>query len=918
MAETRRELERLALERLGLAARVDAAVPAAGSLLDQLARQGALAAHQVAAVRAYLARNEVTCPCGRVSLAPDGGASFACPACGAALARGTIGDGPAAPPRSTAILGIGSRVGPLELREVLGRGASGTVYRAWHTGFQRHSAVKVLPRAAGDEKKRKRFEREVEALARSDHPGIVRVHATFEVGSALACEMELVDGATLESLVRRGGPLPWRDAASLVARIADAVAHAHEAGVIHRDLKPLNVLVRREDGAPLVADFGLARLSDQASSLTRAGALLGTPRYMAPEAFDGVTTAPSCDVYGLGAILYFALAGRGPFEGINEDALVYAVTRGKAEPTAAPGAPGDLERVRARSMAPDPRVRYTSAAEVARDLRRVLAGEAPSKTWSLRPLVVLLVLALALAGLAFGLGGGRAETRPEPPRTPVERAIETLRAGGTGAAAAEAQRTLAGPQGLAGLDAAVAKSPDDRELRALRVATRRRAGVALDVEDLGAAPAEDLDALASHALRHGLRGGERVPRLRELHARNPSLREVATLLGEVACATGDPAYREDAVRAFAASRPSETGQQQLARTLAEADTFAGFFTRAVKPPELLSAENNLARDLAVLANDRPGVVPFVLAPVGSAARAALADRVLSDPTRLELPRALLRILAVAREALPPGLAALYSTLRDLDTAPVVPPLEPAALARVGLALADTDPLLAATSLELAAASLIEPDRVEDVEAIRSWYAVALRALDEVPKRGPTEFEEYWQLVMLRRCAKTRALLEERLAARATDADSARAHVAEALRLAREGLAATLRQGGSTSERTFEALRIVRLSFRIGRVGELEDVLSLVPQADAFRAEARRLAGDPAGALTLARSAARSSPCADSFAALALSAADAGELAGARDALAKLVSAERSDAATLDAFHAGRVRDHIERKGERAR
>jgi predicted Ser/Thr protein kinase len=898
VAEARRELELLALERLGLAGR------------------GSLAAHQVAAVRAYMARNEVVCRCGRVSLAPDGGASFACPGCGAALVRGTLGDGPtpvkspAGPPQA---LGIGSRVGPLELRDVLGRGASGTVYKAWHTGFQRLSAVKVLPRAAGDEKKRKRFEREVEALGRIDHAGIVRVHATFEVGTALACEMELVEGTTLEGLVRHGGPLPWRDAAALVARIADAVAHAHAAGVIHRDLKPLNVLVRREDGAPLVADFGLARLSDQTSSLTRAGALLGTPRYMAPEAFDGAT-AESCDVYGLGAILYFTLTGRGPFDGVNDEALVYAVTRGAVKPTETPSA---LESVRARAMAPDPKQRYASAAEVARDLRLVLAGEAPSKAWGLRPLAVISVLALALAGLALALGGGKVEIRPEVPRTPVQRAIDTLGGGASGAAAAEAQRTLAGPQGLAGLDAAVAKAPDDRALRALRAATRRRVGVALDVEDLDAAPPEDLDALASHALRHGLRGKEPVVRLRELQAKNPTLREVATLLGEVACATGDSAYRADAVRAFAAGRPSDSdeGQQKLARVLSEADVFAGVFKRAVKPTELVSAETSLARDLGLLAAERPAVVPLVLAPVGSAARAALADRVLSDPTRLELPRALLRVLAVAREALPPGLAALYSTLRDFDTAPAVPPLEPAALAGAGLALADTDPLLAATSLELAAASLIEPDHVEDVETIRSWYAVALRALDEVPRRAPTEFEEYWQLVMVRRCAKTRALLEERLAARAPDAGSARLHVAEALRLAREGLAATLRQGGNPSERTFEALRVIRLSFRLGRVGELEDVLSLVPQADAFRAEARRLAGDAAGALTLARTAATAAPCADSFAALALAAADAGEGDTARDALTKLVSAEASQPATLDAFHAARVRDHVTRKTE---
>jgi len=195
---------------------------------------------------------------------------------------------------------------------VLGKGASGIVFRARHSELGRLSAVKVLPVAALDERKRRRFGREVEALGRLRHPGIVQLHSTFEIEGSLACEMDLVEGDTLEGIVAARGALPWREAAALVARIATAVDHAHQAGVIHRDLKPANVLVRKADGAPLVADFGLARFDDQASSLTRVGAYVGTPLYMAPEAFMGEQSAAS-DVYGLGAILYELLAGHPPF-----------------------------------------------------------------------------------------------------------------------------------------------------------------------------------------------------------------------------------------------------------------------------------------------------------------------------------------------------------------------------------------------------------------------------------------------------------------------------------------------------------------------------------------------------------------------------------------------------------------------------
>src|SRR5205823_1287280 len=127
------------------------------------------------------------------------------------------------------------------------------------------------------------------------------------------CEMELVDGETLASRVEREGPYEWREGVKLLVKIAQAIDHVHGREVTHRDLKPENILVRKSDGAPLVADLGLARLRDQASSLTKTGALVGTPLYIAPEGLFG-ETGPPADIYALGGILAFVVTGKPPFD----------------------------------------------------------------------------------------------------------------------------------------------------------------------------------------------------------------------------------------------------------------------------------------------------------------------------------------------------------------------------------------------------------------------------------------------------------------------------------------------------------------------------------------------------------------------------------------------------------------------------
>src|SRR5579883_2181532 len=474
VAEDDRELELVALARLGLGGRLgpDSGSASGEPLLDSLVRSGALARHQARAVRAYVARFEVRCSCGKRALASESTRALPCPGCGAALVRESSREVWTARP-ARPLPGTGSRIGPLELLEALGKGATATVYRARHTVLGRTSAVKVIPLAALDARKRRRFEREMKAVGRLRHPGIVPIHAAFEVGDALACEMDLVPGRTLEEVAADAG-LPWREAAEMVARIAEAVSHAHRAGVLHRDLKPPNVLVRETDRAPFVVDFGLARLTDEASSLTRVGAFVGTPLYMAPEAFRGESTEAT-DIYGLGAILYYALTGHPPFEAASPEVLLYRVSRGLCEKTAASGAPADLERVRAQAMAVDPDDRFATAAEMASDLRRILGGAPiraePRRVSRRRRAILAGVAAVALVALATRSLVAPGAGEREAPVASVADALSVLASGKQGAARrAEALHVLTAASAidLAALDSAVALAPSDEELRALR------------------------------------------------------------------------------------------------------------------------------------------------------------------------------------------------------------------------------------------------------------------------------------------------------------------------------------------------------------------------------------------------------------------------------------------------------------------
>lgn len=259
------------------------------------------------------------------------------------------------------------------LREKLGRGGMGVVYRAWQQGLQREVALKLVSsgRFAGTEEIQ-RLKLEAETAARLTHPGIVTVYEAGECDGQPWLAMQYVPGGTLSQHPGKS-PAPPAWAARLVADVSRAVHYAHQHGVLHRDLKPGNILLSA-DGRPLVADFGLARFMEQEENLTLTGQSVGSPAYMSPESFKG-DASTARDVYALGVILYQLLTGRLPFSGSDPAALVRQCTEDDPAPPRQlrRGLPRDLEVITLKCLEKMPSQRYDSAAALADDLENWLS-----------------------------------------------------------------------------------------------------------------------------------------------------------------------------------------------------------------------------------------------------------------------------------------------------------------------------------------------------------------------------------------------------------------------------------------------------------------------------------------------------------------------------------------------------------------
>ncbi|MCI0342267.1 MAG: SUMF1/EgtB/PvdO family nonheme iron enzyme [Planctomycetales bacterium] len=267
------------------------------------------------------------------------------------------------------------RIGPYEVLGELGAGGMGVVYRARDPELRREVALKVLPGGAPPDV-RARFLREGRTGARLRHEGIVAVHAAGEADGQAYIVQELIEGESLSRVLERG-TLPPERAAAIVERVARSLSYAHGEGVIHRDVKPGNILLDRA-GAPHLADFGLARTVEVSAALSQSGQAIGTPHYMSPEQAEGrpgMTDARS-DVWACGVVLYECLAAARPFEG-GPHSVMEQVVRDEPAPLRRKVAtvPRALETIVSRCLEKEPHRRYPTAEALAEDLARFLRGE---------------------------------------------------------------------------------------------------------------------------------------------------------------------------------------------------------------------------------------------------------------------------------------------------------------------------------------------------------------------------------------------------------------------------------------------------------------------------------------------------------------------------------------------------------------
>ena len=270
------------------------------------------------------------------------------------------------------------KLGKYDIRSVLGRGAMGTVYEGWDPVIARRVAIKTvrLPEDADSEEREQlnRFQQEAQAAGRLHHPNIVGVFDYAETGELAYIVMEFAAGRTLKAMLEGGTPPTLAEVGPLMDGLLSGLEYSHEHQVIHRDIKPANIIVT-EAGALKIADFGIARIGS--STMTQAGTIMGTPAYMSPEQFQGVSIDARTDIYSAGVVLFQLLTGRRPFEGNMASIMHDVLTSAAPVPSAsAPAVPPQVDQVVARAMARKPADRFPTAGAFNQALQRALRGGA--------------------------------------------------------------------------------------------------------------------------------------------------------------------------------------------------------------------------------------------------------------------------------------------------------------------------------------------------------------------------------------------------------------------------------------------------------------------------------------------------------------------------------------------------------------
>jgi tRNA A-37 threonylcarbamoyl transferase component Bud32 len=403
--------------------------------------------------------------------------------------------------------------GRYRLIELLGQGGMATIYRAADTGLGRDVALKLLrPEYLRDPDFSSRFRQEAQAAASLSHPNVVTVFDYGEDPSGPYIAMELVDGEDLATILKRSGALPPRQAARIAAGVARALAAAHAKGLIHRDVKPGNVLIGR-DGRVKVVDFGIARAVAEAQ-MTLPGTTLGSVHYFSPEQARGETTTEASDIYSLGIVLYELLTGVRPWTGDSAASVALARLSGPVpDPIAVRSAiPPDLAAITRKALAAAPRERFASAEAMAESLETALAGQsglgpsADTPAGAVRP---------SSAGPAAGAAAPRSDRSPAGTASgsAVVAAAGAAGAAAAGAAARPGSAAISGtaranpvrvpypPEAYAGgADEDVYTSATARRRAAARSTQARRPAYEDDIDDGGTSPVVWLTGIVAIAL----------------------------------------------------------------------------------------------------------------------------------------------------------------------------------------------------------------------------------------------------------------------------------------------------------------------------------------------------------------------------------------------------------------------------------